>query len=202
MANANVPRGLVPYRRIDGQQWSGAANVYYIPSSYAQNVFVGDPVITSHGSNDANGIPAVVLATAGGASTPVLGSVVGIVAAGSPQVPVTRDMPVYHAASTVQYILVADDPMLLYWIQDDGTGSNQNQWSSQNASLASGSGSTITGYSGWQLSGSSVNTTSTLQVRILRPLPQEDNSVAATPVANAKWLVKLNFPQMTVTTGT
>ena len=38
---------------------------------------------------------------------------VGIVAGGEPIIPVTRDLTIYHPASTAQYILVADDPDLL-----------------------------------------------------------------------------------------
>lgn len=201
MANANAPRGLLPYRHYDGSVWNGSANVYYVNSSYATSLFIGDPVISNHSDNDANGIPAVRLATAGGASTPVLGVVVGIVNAGNPPITVTRDLPIYRPASTAQYILVADDPTLLFMVQDDGTGSSQSGWSSQNASLVSGTGSTVTGYSGWQLGGSTVNTTSTLQVRILRPLDQTDN-VVGTGGANAKWLVKFNFHQMLLSTGT
>lgn len=193
MANANVARGLMPYRHYDGSVWNGSANMYYIPSGYAQNVFVGDPVVMSHTQNDANGIPGVNLATAG-TSNVVLGSVVGIVVGGNPVIAVTRDLPVYHAASTAQYVLVADDPTLMYMIQDDGTGSTLNQWPGQNANLISGSGSTVTGYSGWQLQGSSIATTSTLQLRVLRLLDQPDN--AQPPTANSKWLVKINQFQL------
>ena len=193
MANASVARGLIPYRHFDGSEWNGSANMYYIPSGYASNVFVGDPVIMLHTANDANGIPGVTLATAG-TSNVVLGSVVGIVSGGNPNIPVTRDLPVYHPASTAQYVLVSDDPLLTYWIQDDATGSTLNQWPGQNANLVSGSGSTVTGYSGWQMGGSTVAATSTLQLRILRLLDQADN--AQPPTANAKWLVKLNQYQL------
>lgn len=206
MPNANVPRGLIPYRRIDGENWSASGNIYFIPAGYAQNVFIGDPVIGVHGSNDANGVPAINLATAG-SSNPVLGAVGGIVAAGDPQVAVTRDQPIYHPLSTAQYVYVIDDPFALFWIQDDASAqaTAPNQWSSQNANLVAGSGgSTTYGYSSWQLQASSVNTTNTLQLRIIRPLPETDNIVSnvANTNMNAKWLVKINIHQMLQATGT
>jgi hypothetical protein len=196
MANANVARGLVPYRHFDGSVWNGSGNIYYIPSSYASNVFVGDPVDIISASNDGNGLPAVQLATSG---SPFIGAVIGIASGGTSSsytYPITRDLPIYHAASTVQYILVSDDPNLIYWIQDDASTQSRapNLWAGRNANLVSGSGSTVTGYSGWQLQASSVNTTSTLDLKIIRPLDQADNTISSTANTNmnAKWLVKMN----------
>lgn len=193
MANANVARGLIPYRHYDGSVWNGSANVYYVPSSYGTALYVGDPVDVVSGSNDANGIPAVQLGSVG---SPIIGSVVGIVAAGEPVIAVTRDLPIYHAASTAQYLLVSDDPTLLYMIQDDASAQARapNQWAGRNANLVSGTGSTVTGYSGWQMAASTVATTNTLDLKIIRPLTQADNTISsvANTNMNAKWLVKLN----------
>ena len=193
MPNANVARGLIPYRHYDGSVWNGSANVYYVPAAYGTALFIGDPVDIISSSNDANGIPAVKLATVG---SPLIGMVVGIVNAGEPIITVTRDLPIYHPASTAQYILVADDPTLLYQIQDDASAqaTAPNLWPGKNANLVAASGSTTTGYSGWQLAASTVATTSTLDVKIIRPLTQADNIISnvANTNMNAKWLVKLN----------
>lgn len=192
MANLVAARGLVPYRHLDGSVWNGSANMYFVPSGYATALYVGDPVDVLHTANDANGIPGVQIATAG-TSNPVLGPVVGIVAGGNPVIAVTRDLPIYHPASTAQYILVADDPTLLFWIMDDSSGSTLNQWPGQNANLVAGAGSTITGWSGWMLGGSTVATTNTLQLKIQRLLDTPDAaSNAQPPIAAAKWLVQLN----------
>ena len=193
MANANVARGLVPYRYTWGQPYNGSANVYSIPSSYGTALYVGDPVDIKSGSNDANGIPSCILGTVG---SPFLGVVVGVVDAGQPVVAVTRDLPVYHAASTAGYILVADDPNLLFMVQDDASAqaTAPNLWAGKNASLVSGSGSTTTGWSGWQMAASTVATTNTLDVKIVSPLQQADNTIgsSANTNMNAKWLVKFN----------
>ena len=191
MANASTARGLVPYRLFDGSPWNGAANVYYVPAAYATALYIGDPVTTIAGSNDANGVPAVTLAAA--TTGLVLGSVVGIVNYGSPMITVTQNLPIYRQASVATYILVADDPRLMFWAQDDGTGSGWANWSSKNTNLVSGSGSAVTGYSGWTISGSSIATTSTLLMRVLRLFDTPDAvSNAQPPSANAKWLVKIN----------
>lgn len=194
MANANVPRGLIPARYFSGGVWNGGANIYYIPSGYSSNVFIGDPVVMLHTQNDANGIPGVNLASAGAANV-VLGSVIGIVNGGNPPITVLQNLPIYHAGSTAQYILVADDPNLMFEIQDDGTGSTLNQWPGGNTNLVSGAGSTVTGYSGWQMSGTVTFTgDATKQLKVLRLLDQADN--AQPPTANAKWLVKINQHQL------
>lgn len=198
MANANAPRGLVPYRRSTGEPYNGAANVYYVPASVASNIFVGDPVTWLTNSADANGIPGVTLATAG-SSNYILGACVGIVNAGEPPITVTRDLPIYHPASTAQYILVADDPDLLYMVQEDSVGGAMVQGApGRNVNLEAGSGgSTVTGLSSWMLQSSSLATTNTLQMKILRMLEQADNAVGT----NAKWLCRINLNALTNTTG-
>lgn len=193
MANANTPRGLIPARHFDGSVWNGSANVYYVPSGYATSLFIGDPVDVISANNDANGTPAIQLATVG---SPMIGSIVGIVNAGEPIIPVLQNSPVYHPGSTAQYLLVTDDPTVLYSVQDDGSAQARapNLWAGRNANLVAGSGSTVTAYSGWQLAASTVATSNTLDVKILRPLNQVDNTVSNTANGspNAKWLVKLN----------
>jgi len=193
MANTNIARGLIPYRNIWGSPYNGSFNIYYVPSSYATALYIGDPVDIKSGSNDTNGIPSVILATVG---SPILGVMVGVIDAGQPVIAVTRDLNIYHPASTAQYIAVCDDPNMLYEVQDDASAqaTAPNLWTGKNANLVSGSGSTTTGFSGWQLAASTVATTNTLDVKIALPLQQADNTIGSTANTNmnAKWLVKLN----------
>lgn len=193
MANANAARGLVPYRRNTGEPYNGAANIYYVPAAVASQINVGDPVTYLTAAADANGIPSVTLASAGG-SNYLLGAMVGIVNGGEPPVTVLQSASIYHPASTAGYILVADDPDLLYMVQENGnmgaTAPNRN------VNLVSGAGSTY-GISGWQLNSSTLATTATLQMRVVRMLEQGDN-VAGT---NAKWLCRINLNALTNTTG-
>lgn len=200
MPNVNVPRGLIPYRRYDNADFNASLNMYFLPAGYAVNLFIGDPLDVISTSNDANGIPAVILATVGN-TQPFVGAFMGIVAGGEPQLAVTRDQPIYHPASTAQYCLVADDPNLLFEIQDSGGAQAiaPNLWAGANAALLSGAGSTVTGYSGWQLDATAINKSSANgQLRIVRPLPEPD--VITSNVANtnmfSKWLVKINYHRL------
>lgn len=206
MANANVARGLIPYRRTTGEPYNGAANVYYVPASNGTALYVGDPVQQLSGSADGNGIPAVRIITAGnGTDTPIatyglLGAVVGVVIGGEPAIPVLQSSTVYVPASTAAYILVADDFDLLFMAQENGnmgTGSPGSVLGpGKNVDLVAGAGSTVTGFSGWSLGSASLATTA-LQMRVIRMLEQADNALGT----NAKWLTCINLHQLTQTTG-
>jgi len=199
MANPNVARGLIPVRGAYGNYFNGMGNIYYVPATDANNIFVGDPVIVTGGA-DANGIPVVTLATAG-ASNYITGAMMGIVPAGGPILPelaVLRDQPVYRPASVGAYILVSDDPGQLYEIQEDSVGGALAATAvSGNANLVAGAGNTINGYSGWQLQSSSLANTATLQLRILRGVQRVDNIIGV----NFKWYVKLNLSSIANPTG-
>lgn len=198
MANANIARGLIPVRHANGQPYTGAGNVYYVPSTYATALYQGDPVIIVTDASDANGIPTVQRATAaGGAYT--IGPVVGVLSAGDPMVTVTRDTPRYHAASTAGYVLVADDPDLLFEIQEDSVGGVMTVGAAgRNADLIAGTGSAFTGYSGFMLDSSTLATTNTLQLRIVGPAERADNDLT---IDFAKWLVKINLHSLRNLTG-
>ncbi len=207
MANANIAKGLIPYRRTTGEPYNGAGNIYYVPASYGVNLFVGDPVQIVTASADLQGIPAVQIVTAGNgtdsgiATYGVLGAIVGVIPGGEPQIAVTRDLPVYHPASTAGYVLVSDDPDMLYMVQENGnmgTGTvGAVAGPGKNVDLVSGAGSTVTGYSGWTIGSASLSVNA-LQMRVIRMLEQADNALGT----NAKWLCRINLNQLTNTTGT
>lgn len=194
MANANIPRGLVPVRDIHGKPYNGAANVYHVPSDNATALFVGDPVVTITDASDANGVQDVVIAAAAGTTTMITGVVVSLAFfEGSP---VLRDSGRYLPASTEGYVMVADDPGLLFEIQEDGAmGVGAVGRKSQ---LIAGTGSTVTGWSGWQLDSSEISTTSTDQLHIAAPVLRADNDPTLT---NAKWLVSINTGRHTFNTA-
>ena len=208
MANANAPRGLIPYRRTSGEPYNGSANIYYVTASAAA-LYVGDPVQIVTASADGNGIPAVQIVTAGNgtdsgiATYGIIGAMVGIVSGGEPIIGINQASTVYHPASTAGYILVADDPGLLYEVQENGNmgGATPVVGSvpgpGKNVDLVAGAGSTVTGYSGWMLGSASLSVNA-LQMRVIRMLEQADNALGT----NAKWLCQINLNQLTSTTGT
>ena len=198
MANPNSAKGLQPVQHIDGSPYNGKANLYHVPAAYAVNLFLGQPLLPT-GASDANGIPTVATAV-NGATNNTIGPMVGINDGGDPIVAITRDMPLYHPASTLQYILVADDPNLIFELQEDSVGGSiaMATAGTKNVDLIAGAGSTVTGYSGWMLDSSTIGTGATLQMRLQRGVKRVSNAMAAT---NARWLATINIHSMRVLTG-
>lgn len=199
MANPNTPYGLRPYSDMSGKPYNGAVRTYYVPAGNATALYLGDPVNLVSNSADANGVPAVEIATAGSGNQ-VLGAFLGMSNnAGSAIITVQWTTPVYLPASTAAYIYVSDDPFLLYAIQEDSVGGAMAAGAGGgNANLVAGSGNTVTGQSGWQLDSSTLSHTgsdTTLQLRVIQALQEIDNAIGT----NAKWLVKLNQGQSAFT---
>lgn len=190
MANTNAPSGLRPVRHRNGAPYNGAATRYYVPSSDGTALYLGDPVVLA-GSADANGVATVTKATAGSGAY-MLGPVVSVE-------PETRDSLTYRAASTARYVWVADNPDLVFEVQEDGVGGALAATNvAQNADWVDGTGSTTTGLSGVQLDSSTAATTNTLQLRILGFVQREGNEVGS---ANAKMLVAINLHSLRNLTG-
>jgi hypothetical protein len=198
MANANKPMGLSPHSYLSGAKWNGQATMYYIGSGDSNAYAIGDPVALA-GSGDANGVPDVVLATAG-ASNAVLGAIVGIGGpAGSGTV---YGGPIGNAASqfgsviipatktTGYYVLVADDPHILYEVQEGG--SSTALATTDCGIMINLKSGTNNGYvSGWLIDNGSKATTSTYQMQLMRLVQRADNAFGA----YAKWLVRINNHQ-------
>lgn len=198
MANANTPYGLFPFAYAWGAPYAGAARVYYVPSGNGTALYFGDPLLGVTNSSDANGVPTIEIAAAGG-GTYVQGVFGGIANnAGLLTIPLLQSQPPYLPASTAAYIYVIDDPFVLFKIQEDSVGGAMVAGAGgRNADLVAGTGSTVTGFSGWQLDSSTLQTTDTLQLRIIQALQEVDNA----PGNYAKWLVKINLHQMLNLTG-
>lgn len=190
MANTNSPTGLQPVRYRNGSPWMGAARRYFHPATDSTALFLGDPVIIA-GSGDTDGVPTCTRATAGSA-----GRITGVVVGFEPNA--TLNAVGYGAGSTAFYVLVADDPALLFEIQEDAVGGALAATSiGLNADLVAGSGSTATKLSGFQLDSSTAATTATLQLRIIEFVQRVDNEIGA----NAKVLVAINLPTETGAVG-
>jgi hypothetical protein len=188
MANNDNPTGLSPVMYQGGAAWTGAANWYYVPATDSTAVFIGD-VVKLAGSADSRGIPSVArVATPG--TDPIVGVVVGV----SPTRPDSaggRDSAIYREASTEAYLLVADDPNLLFSVQDDAGTAFTAATVGLNANLTTTAGSTVTGLSKIEINSATEAVTATLDVSIHRLVDREDNEIAA----NADWLVRINNHQ-------
>lgn len=181
MANADTPFGLRPVRYVSGAPYNGAANVYTTAAGDGTAIFVGDPVTSSGTSQTING---VVYADVDQSATGdvMTGVVVGVL-------PDTRDSTVHRAASTVRRLLVADDPNLLFAIQEvsGGTPLTANDIG-LNANFVVAAGSAFTGLSGVELNNATEANTNTLDLRIIA----FDNRIGNEIGEHAKWLVRIN----------
>ena len=181
MANADRPMGLQVYGPLLRVQ------EYTLSSAYSTAIYRGDPVIQNGTSTD------VVIATAG-TGNPLRGVVVGVFDVN--HVPLA-----YWPASNpgIGYVLVADHPAQLFVVQDNaGTGAQTfgANGSGGNVNLASGTGSTVTGISGWELAGGDTpGNTAADQVRLIKAVPRVDNAVAS---VWCDWIVQINNHQGSV----
>lgn len=181
MANSDAARGLSPVRYLSGAPYNGACNRYYIPSTDATAVYVGG-LVKPAGSADADGIMTVT----GNVSTG--NQVVGVVVAVEP---IQATSTVYREASVSRYVYVADDPNLLFEVQDDGASALAATNVGMTADLTGfTSGSTTTGQSSMEISAATATATGdgTEDVLLVGLALRQDNAFGV----NAKWLVRLN----------
>lgn len=178
MANADRPNGLKPIRHLSGAPYNGQANRYAFLAADGTATFIGDLVKLS-GTAHTDGTPAIAQAAAGDAA---IGVLVGLE-------PDPTNLGLRHrTASTLRYAYVADDPSLIFEIQEDSDTSTLAVTEvGLCANVVVGSGSTTTGASGMELDSSDVSTDTAGQLRILRLVPREDNSIGT----NAKWEVQI-----------
>lgn len=182
MANVDTPMGLRPVRHITGAPYSGA--VEHFTCADANAIYIGDPVILSGTSQTYNGRSYRDVDQAATGDV-VIGVVVGVL-------PVTADSLRYRAASTLRLLAVATSPDLVFEIQEvsGGTALTAND-AGLNTNFVVGSGSTITGLSGVELNNGTELGTNTLDLRILSPVPREDNAIGE----HCKWEVMINRHQ-------
>lgn len=184
MANADTPFGLRPVRYISGAPYNGACNTYSTASGDGTAIFVGDPVILSGTSQTIGGY---IYRDVDQAATGNV--VVGVVVAVLHE---TQDSLIYRAASTVRRLLVADDPALLFEIQEVSGGTALAAADiGLNANFVVGSGSTVTGMSGVELNNSGEATTNTLDLQIVDVVNRDDNAIGE----HCKYLVRINRHQ-------
>ena len=183
MANADAAFGLKPVRYLSGAPYNGAQNMYSVPASDNTAIYIGGLVKLTGGAG-ANGAMAEVTGNVSSGNA-VVGVVVGFA-------PVTADSTVYRVASTARNIYVADDPDLLFAVQEDSDGGALAATAVGATATLTGftSGSTATGRSAIEIDSSGLSETSDTDddVRIVSFLYQEDNAIGA----NARWLVRLN----------
>ena len=168
MANVDAAFGLAPVRHLSGNGYS-RANVYTITSGLAENIFTGDAVIitadgviTPHSATEVNNIGVF-----GGVSyTASDGSYV-----------YSQYWPTGTTATNIK-AYVYDDPYTVFKVQSAGTIAQTNVGNC--ADLVAGAGSTTTGQSGFEASGTMDAGTATVKILGLYDVP--DNAFGANAI--------------------
>jgi hypothetical protein len=185
MANVNRANGARPVKHINGSPYNGAGNKYMINTGNACGI--GD-FVKSDGTADADGVAGVTVAAAGDT---IRGVIQGVI-------PVTSESTIYREASTTRYVLVCDDPDVIFEIQADNGGAVLPLVSvGLNADILVTAFDTATGSSRTELDSSSA-ITGTAQLRILGFSQRPDNVPASD---YAKVLVTINEHELKSTTG-
>lgn len=185
MANVARLNGFRPAQYLGGAPWSGQARQYFIQASDATALFVGD-LVKFDGGSDTNGIPSVTKALASdntSTGSVIVGAIVGFVVD-----PTNLNTPQFRTASTARYALVADDPMILFEAEGNGTVAATDVGLNANF-VATNAGSSVTGASGMEVDTSTKATTAGLALRIVAFAPRVDNEPTS---ANARLYVKIN----------
>lgn len=195
MANVSKIAGLVPVKYLNGADWDGRGNIYSIPTSDTNIISIGDPVKLS-GSADGNGIPGVVQATAGAACVGVV-LAVGVNVYGPYIDP--NNLTLIQAPATklvTYYALVADDPNIIFEVQEGGVGTalaaTDTQQNIDFLAAAPGTGVRVSQFT---IDNNAHDTTSTRNCRLLGLAQDPRRSAGNTFGASAKWWVLINNHQ-------
>ena len=158
MANVDAAFGFVPIRHLSGN--APRANKYTITSGLAENIFTGDlciitadGVVTPHTATETNNIGVF----AGVSYTASDGSYV---------------YSQYWPSGTTGTNIIAyiyDDPFTVYKVQSAGTPAQTNIGNC--ADVVAGAGSTTTGISGFEISGTMANSAATCKIVALHDSP-------------------------------
>jgi len=216
VTNQNKPSGLTPVKYLNGSDWNGQANIYFISSTSTNAFSPGDLVSPVAGLDQWSGLQAIDL-TLAASSTLVLGVAIAFGASpntttslrGGPYIDPTNLTLLSVPATKVKnyFALVVDDPKVVFEIQETGAGTTPATSltytaTSKNASFVYGAPAAGVAISGTTLdngvsSGHTPQTSSTVTngyfLRMMGLSQRLDPQTASwnTFGLYAKWLVKL-----------
>lgn len=204
MANPNNPFGLRPVNSNSSGPVNWNLNRYWIPSTDGSAFYMGDIVKTSAGTGgDANGVQQVARIT-NGTDTP-RGIIVGFdtPAQNTPSMQGTNldltQVSIPATKSRDYYVLVCDDPNVIFEVRGDTTGTNQVVANmGKNASLTVTAPSTASfPISASVINSSTIATTSTLIIRLMGCAQITNNTVGASMIWRAKFNIHELGPSQT-----
>lgn len=192
MANTNAPFGLRPVSMLDGSCFHGAIRKFYVPSTDATAIGIGDPVVLA-GAADTDGVHATVTRMTTPGSDVMVGVMIGIE-------PLPTDLTLnYRKASTGMYIFCTVGQDVLYEIQEVSGGTALTAAAvGLNANVTMGTVDTVTGNGKTVLNNATEATTNSLDVQIIGLAPKIGNALGDSAI----WHVRLNRCQyVNATTG-
>lgn len=185
MANVSKINGFKPVKHLSGSPYNGQFNIYEIVVGDGTATMVGDLVKADTGTATDVYPTCVRHGTTGEITSGLaLGVVVGFVID-----PTNLNTPQYRAASTKRYAMVADDPSLMFEVQDGGTVPCTLTQIGLNTGFMATAGSTTTGASGMTTGTTAPTTTNSLPLKVMAIVNRPDNDSAA---ASQKLLVMIN----------
>ena len=194
MANTDAAFGFKPIRHLGGAPWNGATKKFLVEDDYGTAIFVGDPVaITGDvGVDDALGIYNPVEVAASSTSTTLITGVVVSID------PILTDLSkTYIPANTGGYVNVCVDTDVVYIYQDNEGKTLTGADMGYNCNFASGSGSTVTGLSAWEVDSGDIGADATMNGTMLGLYNVEGNTMGANCILEV--LLQLSY---TYTSGT
>jgi hypothetical protein len=167
MANADAAFGFIPVRHMSG--YAPRANKYTITSGLAENIFNGDAVILA-----ADG----TLQPAGATEVNIIGVFAGCSYTASDGSYVYSEYWPSGTTATDIIAYVYDDPYIVFKAQSAGTPAQTNIGNC--ADIVAGAGSTLTGQSGFEISGTMA--AGTASCKILGLYEKPDNAFGANAI--------------------
>lgn len=167
MANVDAAFGFVPVRHMSGN--APRTNKYTITSGLAENIFSGDMVILT-----ADG----VITPAGATEVNQIGVFAGVSYTASDGSYVYSEYWPSGTTATDIVAYVYDDPYTVFKVQSAGSPAQTNIGNC--ADIVAGAGSTTTGRSGFEISGTMAATAAQCKIIALHDAP--DNAFGANAV--------------------
>jgi hypothetical protein len=199
MPNVSRINGFRPVKHNNGSPYNGQVNIYEVPAGESVPVFVGDLVkLSDSAATDAfPAVEALVAASSQVTSGAIVGSVVGIINAKLDPVngsmtagSIALDTPQYRAASTKQFVLVADATDLIFEAEADAAVPAASVGLNVGVGASAHTNPLITGASPMYVySTTAPATTSTLPLQIVGIVKRVDNDINS---AFNKVLVRIN----------
>ena len=197
MANVSRANGFRPVKHLQGAPYNGQFNIYEIVAGDGTATMVGDLVKADSGTATDSFPTCVRHGTTGEVTSGLaLGVVVGflpVTPGGSmfganPAAPVV-DVPLYRAASTKRFAMVADSSDLIFEVMDGATTATTQTQIGLNCGFMATAGSTVTGASGMTTGTTAPTTTNSLPLKIMGIVKSPDNEAGA---AYQRLLVMIN----------